>query len=374
MAKARTKKAKDAPLTLTTAATVHGKDAYGARFVKDGFSFSADHDLQFALGWPHLYELAKGHPDDADPAASALAIAKGVPTRSVWPEATAHRLARALSRGGHSDMKDNPLPDYLEMLARPEPVTAEEARELLESGFHRRPHRIERLILICEALVGPDAVVQGTLEALADLPPERVHGNQTNVGHRGLIVLGLVLLRLKPSDRDRRLAEWQRLLDGWTTVSKGPGNPIVDVSRAVLAPRDFMMSDGPHFHFDDTAATVAWRAAMRGEPTDADYPDPRHVFLGGDEVYRMELEVWPKYANSLNPAGEVHPVIVERFGRIKSPMTVELMLQLANKSKARKAAKAWLAAHADYARPELERLAMSGTSAEWAQAALASMG
>ena len=366
MAKA-TKTQAAPPLKLSTAATVHGKDAFGARFVKKGFAFTAEQDLQFALGWPHLYELAEGHEDDADPAASALRICQEGDVRSVWGIATAHRLARGWSREGAADMHGKPLPPFVKTLARNEPVTPEEAHSLVSGRIRTNSvMNLDQLLLVCEAIVGPDATVQGALDGLDKTPSEVVWGHGTHMAHRpALVALGLMLLRLRPADRDAALARWRKLYDRWKSEAGGEEPPMLDGSLGVLEPQEFVSSEGPLLHLEDAKGVVAWRNEFKGKPTDDDFADSRFVFLGGEDVYKIERKCWAKYPGA-------HAVIVERFGRVKSPLTVELMLELANKSKARKAAAAWFSKHADYARPELERLS-KGPLADWAKASIASL-
>lgn len=89
-------------------------------------------------------------------------------------------------------------------------------------------------------------------------------------------------------------------------------------------------------------------------------PDPRLVFLGGDPVYEVELALWPKYGAPYPPS-KAHRLILERFGRIKSPHTVALVASMAEKAKAKKEAAAWLARHRAYAVPHLRSLASAST-------------
>jgi hypothetical protein len=69
-------------------------------------------------------------------------------------------------------------------------------------------------------------------------------------------------------------------------------------------------------------------------------------------------------------AAEV-PSVMRDFGMVRAPETVELALSLVGKSAAKGAPIAWLTAHADYARPMVERAAKTGNAA--AKAALSQM-
>lgn len=89
-------------------------------------------------------------------------------------------------------------------------------------------------------------------------------------------------------------------------------------------------------------------------------PDPRLVFLGGEEVYRIELGLW-HLDHHLTPPGEAQRFILECLGRIQSPVTTELALYMTMRSKAKTQAKAWFLNHLDYARPILISLAKSSS-------------
>jgi hypothetical protein len=101
------------------------------------------------------------------------------------------------------------------------------------------------------------------------------------------------------------------------------------------------------------------RSARAHEPWYS-LPDPRLVFLGGEDVYRVELGLCTRFAAPY-AASVAHRLILERFGRIRSPTTVSLVVTLATKSKAKKHALAWLEAHRDFAATHLDLLA-AGTS------------
>jgi hypothetical protein len=65
------------------------------------------------------------------------------------------------------------------------------------------------------------------------------------------------------------------------------------------------------------------------------------------------------------------PSVMRDFGMVRTPETVELALSLVGKSAAKDAPIKWLAEHADYARPMVERAAKAGNAS--AKAALGSM-
>src|SRR5262245_54352129 len=152
MAKAK-KKTAAAELPRTTAAMVHGADAFGARYTKPGFAFTPDQDLKFALGWPQMVELVEGHPSDQDPLASAIdALRPGYPFIQVaWPKEVAARIGRAFVTDQWFNLEAGrpapPYPSLLEILATPGPITADEARRLVRDRLTSPyPSDVEKLM------------------------------------------------------------------------------------------------------------------------------------------------------------------------------------------------------------------------------------
>lgn len=81
----------------------------------------------------------------------------------------------------------------------------------------------------------------------------------------------------------------------------------------------------------------------------------------------LELGWWKKYKRA-----NAHARMVEQFGKIKSPKVMQLMLEMATASKAKAAASAWFAAHADATKSFLQKAAKSSNpTAETAKALLA---
>src|SRR5262249_33614995 len=124
-------------------------------------------------------------------------------------------------------------------------------------------------------------------------------------------------------------------------------------------------------YLDDAKKVLEARQTRAAHPF-GDLPDPRFVFLGGEPVYAIERALWKKYTYLKPP--RAHPLIVERFGTIKSPTTGDLLDEMWGKPKAQKHALAWFEAHADYPRRELEKLAKSKSpSKEFAPKILAAL-
>src|ERR1700733_10565880 len=81
----------------TTQALAHGKAAAGARSLRPGFAVSAEADLAFALGFPHLEYIVDAHPDDAR--AEMIAYERRS-YRLGWPRNVAIRWCRITASKG----------------------------------------------------------------------------------------------------------------------------------------------------------------------------------------------------------------------------------------------------------------------------------
>lgn len=380
---AKAKKEPAPALHRSTAALVHGSNAFGARYLKQGFSFTPEQDLKFALGWPHMKELVDGHPDDAEPEKAARAsLENDYPDiRLAWPRQVALRLARFHSTPLVHDYSNvNPetgLPGLTAAaaaaLADATPLSADEARARIaemftEQGSRSFSNRIEGALYLLEAFVGPDAVLDAAVTALCGYSPERVLNAGRSLRDAPLAI-GMLLLRVPEAERARQMARLEELFQ------KSSGSGIVG---ELLGPLDAMLHGaagirsawpGYRIHVLDDPGLVA--EGRRSKPNDVygDLPDPRIVFLGGEAAYEVERRLWKKY-DFLKPA-VAWPLIVERMGEIRSPITVALLLELSALPKSKKQALAWFAEHADYARPQLEKIAAGGgAEADLAKAVL----
>jgi hypothetical protein len=267
-----------AAMTVSTAAFKHGASAYGARFVKKGFGFNEQEDLEWALGWPHVRRLVDGHPADAKPLSFLV---------------------------GASFSKDSRRSDCVSLLGflflrLPEPV-----RTALE----------QRLRKVLEAVV--DTIPGGLAEATSE---------PWHLPYRSI----------------------DRVLNGQKGVQR--------LGR-MLSPRDLLLAEDPEFIVD-------W---LRKRPGPGDHPAlARLVFLGGEDVLDIEATWWKKYDE---PRDEAQKIFVQDYARIRSEKMLAIFLAMSQTSKARKEAAAWFAAHADHARPYLERIAAGkGAAAKWAMA------
>ncbi len=321
-----------------------------------GFAFEPFDDDLFALGFPHLALL---HDDEEDPVQAAeKLVVDGYPYREVvFPKRAAVGLLRA-----HSERKPRVLlpsgkAEVAERATAAIRNTAEfslaEAAGLVSSfaGLGIAAPALDTMLYLVESLVGTRETIELMLVATKQFPAANFF-RASQFAATWVTTMAMMLERCPDAAPLREQAcAWadsagldasQRAFAG---VGSLHGEARVEPPFAVVrASRD---------------AVVGARRADAASPWYS-LPDPRLVFLGGDAVYEIELSLWSKYGAPYSPA-KAHRLILERFGRIKSPYTVALVSVMAEKSKAKKEAVAWLEQRRDYALEQLESLASSAT-------------
>lgn len=342
---------------LSTAALRHAGAASGARYVKPGFAVTSEMDLAFALGYPHLIYLVDSHPADDDPLGAGLAFIdeQGISAR-VWPREIASRAARSFVFLPDRD------DDRREAFSHGGPVTEEEARDIIERWLDC--NHGDLLLLLLEALVGPDIVCEAAITTMEGYGEEQ----WTSVDlTKAPYELGFLVMRLPSASSESARARLEVLLEnvrraGWQSKAARyldcALHGIEGVERSAYRPDGKYISPTFLTHVVDHPAWVAKAVLAGGPPDESIYPDPRLSFLGGDEVLEAECSWWNKYTR---PGS--HAIFVERFGHIRSEKLLPVFLEMTYKSKAKKEALAWFAAHADFARGFLERQARGADEA-----------
>jgi hypothetical protein len=374
-------------LPVSTAAFKHGASAYGARFVKKGFGFGEQEDLEWALGWPHVQRLVDGHPEDAHPLGwLELPFPK---CRMDFPR---ERAARWIRYFLFCPMTPAEAGEWTERsrkyIETPGPITEGEARSVITQ--HLRPvegnlwwlFNFPQTILLIEAFVGPQPVAESLVDTVEACPPA-VLKSSSRVRSDCVSLLGFLLLRVPVASRTALEQRLRKVLD--TVVETIPGGlaevvenepfylPYRSIDRVLngkkAAQRSGRMTISTDLLFsdDDPAFIVDW---LREEPGPGDYLAlARLVFMAGEAVLDVEAKWWSRYKEPSKD--EAQKNFVRDYGRIRSEKMLSILLAMSQSSKARKEAAAWFAAHADYARPYLERTAAgSGDAAAWAKAVL----
>ncbi|MCC6647321.1 MAG: hypothetical protein IT374_17330 [Polyangiaceae bacterium] len=326
-----------APDTLGGGALESAANVADRRVV--GFGHTAMDDDLFALGYPHLALLFD---DRRDPVVEATwMLLEGYPHRQVsFARQAATLFVRAQAGGGAVDLPGGEpvLTTHAKRaLASKGPLRVDELPELIGRMLGFVDPSTDVILYLFEALLGTVPTLEALVASL--LGADRAFFfRRAPVSARWLDPIAMLLSRAPARAGDalrRRLISWA---DGAAIAADQRarfGMATLEGASLVAPPRTVVHA---------TAADVV--AARRAGAANPWYtlPDPRLVYLGGDEVYRVELGLWRRYTD-VYAASRAHALIVERFGRIRSACTVELMTDMAARSKAPDAARAWLAAH-----------------------------
>ena len=360
---ARKKTQKD----VTTASLTHGRQAAGAKYLREGFGFTADDDIAWALGFPYVRYLT----DDAPTKVGPHPFVVFDEHQLTFPRATAVRIVR-----GYHHRPAPPGCDISkatkEVRKRVESTSelgVDEVSELIRSQVHHEsdwylPQRFGRMLLLAEALVGSVPVAHAVVDALERIKLSDKASNFEEV----VAMLGFMLLRVPPDVSDALHARLRKRLAGKEikVASKGAAQRdlyrtldlVLEGKRAI--PRS---ADGaPHGYA--TRPSLLWvnddpsflRSRLRRDDDCSAAPEARLVFLGGDEVLDFEL-AWMDRYQWPSPRSLVHRILSEHYAPIRSPKLVPLMLRLSRTKGGKRAALAWFSEHAAYARPHLEKLA-----------------
>ncbi len=329
-----------------TRALDHLSDAAGLAFMKDGFAFSKEQDVLFALGWPHLRWLVDGHPDDATPTDDKLmkVCQDGGVYGLVWPRGMANRFVRGFAAS--SDDATNSNPKWaLPALGDATDVRAEEGPRLVQGLFGPERYNdglVEHFVFLLEAMHGTDAVLDWILSAFEGMknPPPRDEEACALATSAGLL-----LLRVPPAASRAAKARLEKLAK---TIQ---GDSLREFLRSAIGGGEAAKAQGLHPSYylnvtDDPAAVVA--SAKEGEHITS----PRMIFLGGAAVVKAIAPHWKDLEFDYEQAA-----LARGLAEVRLPEAMELLATLAVASKAKKIAGALLETRGDYARPILEKAA-----------------
>ncbi len=330
--------------------------------VREGFAFSATDDRLFAMGWPHVRLVVAEHEDDDDPVTpikEMIADEEERPYTVTWPLSVARRFVRALGM----PIKYVQPKDAASVLKNGAPVGTDEARALLTHAVSRVGYHdgelIIHLVLLLEAMVGPEVVLDAAVSALEALPQASWAQRNGDAAHV-IFQLGFVLLRASATTAPGYF-ERLRKLYGRATSETQPKSEQLDALDAVVNGSEGARRGGGknrefYAHVTEAPELIAQVVA------DSDFaPDVRFVFLGGDPVVEALASQWKEYD---------HSDFLADLGRIQSPQVVNIVAAMVASSKVKKQAKTWLKTHAVYARPVLEQRA-KGKGKDATQAKLA---
>ena len=326
-----------------------------------GFSFSPEQDRLYALGWPHLRVLVDKHKLDKKPDETARSVLEVEPEPSSlfgveWPREAATRFVRAVPESPKSAEWDAAL-------AKPGPITPEEARKLVDRALSptlSRPQlQVADFILLLEALTSTEVVADAILGRFERYQPKDwLSDNLRNAFFTAMTApvalpaayhLGFLFLRLPEAQRKKCRARVDALLK-----KAQLGRPLHVAFDLVLhggeaVRRHRVKALCACHHVTDDPNLVRMLSVSDEHVLSL---SPRFVYLGGFDC----LDHYGERAKAL-PRWMVLR-FTEEFGTIKHPKLVPIMLTLSGKKTAKDAPLRWFEAHAEFARPLLEEAAV----------------
>ena len=350
------------------------KGADGLSQVKKDFCFDPTYDQAFALGWPHI-RLVEEERVDAYKQGLRLLKEPDFDLRIVWPRKQASALVRAWGQGQLFDMAPGSREfrqTAQEALWNMRPLTEGEVTEYIHNRMQRTPmwtdeRATETFVLLLEALSETKWVAEAIVSWLEGLVFEELHELNT---HPALITyqLGYLLLRLDKKTADALRTRLRNVVEGNGNVharsdTKPKGQPS-HIRSALLILEGASAADKYtdkdlrwYTHTLDDPDHILMRATINRLPT---LPDVRLVFLGGHDVLQTRfIQSWPSLS------GKDQKWFYEMVSPIKHPKVVELMLAGVQQGETfGTQAKGWFKENADYAKPILEELAETASTAK----------
>jgi hypothetical protein len=322
----------------------HGKNAFGAKYLRLGAALTPELDLQFALG----------HGSAIGPIALLPDLAPGKKLK-FGTETEIHRnIALAELR------KSNDAPPFEELKPEenPAPLSVDEAHEQLK---RRMPMMV--LSVAClrsiEAMVGPSAALSAFLTGM-DAMTERSWDN----GGTGRIIFPVygLLLRTPPNESEPARKRLEALCEKWKHMHGAQQLGLMLGGREAITRfgykysakhKSYQRSGSPDHpsnvsdllfcenesEWISSQFAALWKAFDYKVINWMSGPSPaRLFFLGGEKTLETELKVVGHYP------GTKQGDAFDSYKDLRSPLVVQLMKELA-KSKLKAKAEAWLEQH-----------------------------
>jgi hypothetical protein len=340
----------DGAPTRTTQALIHGAAAAGAAQRRPGFATTAEGDLAFALGFPHLEYIIDDHPDDAR--AEMIAYERRS-YRLGWPRKIAIRWCRITASKGFKRTPQGATEldgAGKKALKNPAPLSAEEIALCLKSMFSDTTsyEDLGELARLFEAFAGPELVATSIVDAL-EKSSNNVWNHQDHDRAQVMHHLGFVLLRLPTGQADKLRGRLAAVFDRRVKLlpakelapRKGERGSLLRALDVVLNGRVGAERSGARtddaLDPADLLHVTGDDAFVRAAACQLASPDPRLAFLGGDAVIDHLLEVFPRLRG-------LHPQLVAGYAEVASPRATELLVRIAKGKEAAEPARAALAA------------------------------
>lgn len=322
--------------------------------------FRPEDDEKLARGYPNMIVPVDGLNQDRAPAKSAMKwyMASDPIYFTEWPREVLHRILRVFADdafkggGGNGDamkaLDTNGPPDAKMLLAA--------IGKMFETGkvnyaFHKRT-----LVYGTEVIAGTDATLMAIANAFAS-SAWKTPAETLNESCRDTLIECVAFLFMRASPKvvkaarekivplDPKVAkayEWcaqtiDRTLHGAAAVKR-------TITTRCGLELDALVSDASLELAGDDPDWVREMVA-KAKPTEPMSVRVAHI-AGPSVLADLEKRKWPAVKM---------PSIVRDFGMIRDPAIVTFMLSLVGKSSVKDAPLEWFRAHADYARPLLEK-------------------
>ncbi|MCA9672443.1 MAG: hypothetical protein KC503_42910 [Myxococcales bacterium] len=354
-----------------TAAFRNERAAWGARDIKPQFGRSAEADLWFALGFPHVGFIDESPADGAD--WQKLCFETGGFEPLVVLEGVAARWLRLQGVARVKDAEGKLTAEARAILEDDAEITRDEACAILRRHFECRDHLYNPAVWF-EALFGPDALLEVIVPLLEQLSDEKLAAplyNDPEGYYAGC--MGQLLRRAERSAAD---AYYQRLR---ATVMRAPPSAHADATSfahtlgiavcgaAFVSDFGYRVDgrvDPLYLLWADDDPDFVRSEVLGSKPGPPHIVYPRLVFIAGDElIERCEIALKRGKDRLMDAAS------VRTFGLMRSERALQLLLWMTVQSKAKAEAKDWFVANRDHSQTFLER--MSATAEPTAKSASA---
>jgi hypothetical protein len=314
-----------------------------------------------------MARLVDGHPHDKNPAKSAQAWVESIDPKKYlaeWPREVAWRVLRAgpVVQFAKSTSGSNMLTKKTKAaLETAGPPSADEARASLAQVVssmdeHTYEFKIWDFVYLTETILGADATLDAIAEGFEKSKPSTARSGGTPmesyVKKDVADTIGFLLLRAKkPAPLRKRLEAQHARFDAIAKKSEDWAwcartfdlslNGAAAYKRGLAAGWRIDLRTLEHAHDDPDLV----RDCVAKEPKQS--MTVRLAKIGGPSVL-ANLGTRKFSASALGPA-------VRDFGMVRAPEVVDFVLSLVGKSSVKDAPLEWLVAHADYARPIVQR-------------------
>lgn len=312
--------------TLPIRALEHGRSAYGAKYIREGFGRAPDDDLAWALGYPHYIELVESSGDSDKDLVAQCEQETTVRERAA---SVAARFARAIPMFAFDSNGKPQLTSNGKQISPSGQMTNDEARNIILE-FAKDEHGAmlgAQLAPMLEAIVGPELVATAIVDGIEtlDLDAPRAGGAEALLMH-----LPFLLLRVPTAKAEALLARLEKLIPPPGTEVYVPPF-LVEIAVRGAAAKLRELNNPYQVELVNDEAFVATFAKQFYSNLDSTTPlFPRFLFTGGDAVLDIYGKVWPKIKRM-----DTLVATAEGLACMKSPKADGLLRQLATASKAK---------------------------------------